>query len=95
MDISQLANNAGVQQLKYHKRGEFKKPSITGIGFDAYMNKCPFESCAGYYSLTNASHFYGQDYGHGGGVNQIDVAVLRSDNRIKNFGINWKTTDNF
>ena len=109
VDISQLANNAGVQQLKYHKRGEFKKPSITGIGFDAYMNKCPFESCAGYYSLTNASHFYGQDYGHGGGVNlmlldghvgkitrnQIDVAVLSSDNRIKNFGINWKTTDNF
>ena len=99
VDISQLANNAGVQQLKYHKRGEFKKPSITGIGFDAYMNKCPFESCAGYYSLTNASHFYGQDYGHGGGVNLMlldgHVAVLSSDNRIKNFGINWKTTDNF
>ena len=35
--------------------------------------------------------------GHVGKItrNQIDVAVLSSDNRIKNFGINWKTTDNF
>ena len=35
--------------------------------------------------------------GHVGKItkSQIDVAVLSSDNRIKNFGINWKTTDNF
>ncbi|MGN0879501.1 MAG: DUF1559 domain-containing protein [Oligosphaeraceae bacterium] len=109
VDISQLANAAGVKQLDYHRNGEFRVPSNTGVGFDAYMGKCPFESCAGYYSHSSSSQFYGQTYGHDGGFNlmfldghvgkvnhgQIVCGTTASDSRNKNFGIYWKTTDNF
>ena len=109
VDISQLANVSGVKLLDYHRNGEFKVPSNTGVAFDAYMNKCPYESCAGYYSHSKASQFYGQTYGHNGGFNlmfldghvgkvnhgQIVCATTASDARNKNFGIYWKTTDSF
>ncbi len=109
VDISQLADNAGKQKLPYHTRSEFKNPSNTGVGFDAYMGKCPFESCAGYYSFTNASHFYGQKYGHDGNVNvmmldghvgkvtknQIAAAVTSSDAKTIRYGVNWATADNY
>lgn len=107
VDISQLSNSAGAQLLKYHKKNEFKYPSRTGVSFDAYMNSCPYESCAGYYTITGS--FLGKEYGHKNGINvllldghvgkisstKITQASLSGDARLKNLELNWKTTDNY
>ena len=107
VDISQLSNNSGGELLKYHKRGEFRRPSSTGVCFDAHMSYLPYESCAGHYTIVG--NLYGKEYGHNGGTNvlildghidkigreKIVQGALGASERAKNLEMNWKTTDQY